>query len=176
MGTKPVHGGYGTRLYWVWNSMKQRCFNPNDRAYQNYGGRGITMCDRWRYSFALFRQDIGPRPSKSHSIDRLNNEGDYEPSNFRWATRRQQQNNQRPHFAKRKISARQAQVIRGLSKRGFSRSDLGSLYGVCPQTIGKIVRSNRHREFSRNPHPSTERGAPNWPNNQYPKLNPHLFH
>lgn len=146
-----IHGGWNTRLYSVWSSMKQRCFNPLDDAYPNYGGRGISVCDRWRYSFANFRDDMGPRPSKNHSIDRIDNDGNYEPSNCRWATRHQQQTNQRPHYGHRKISSRQSLIIKALSERGFSLNELSVLYGVYPQTIGTIVRGKRHLEFSRKP-------------------------
>ena len=73
--------------------MKARCANPNHPKYANYGGRGITVCDRWM-DFVEFWQDVGDRPGPEYSLDRINNDGDYEPGNVRWATAREQQNNQ----------------------------------------------------------------------------------
>ncbi len=79
--------------YKTWASMKQRCYNPNSNFYHRYGGRGITVCDRWRDSFEAFLDDIGLKPSRKHSIDRIDGEGNYEPGNVRWASPSVQQNN-----------------------------------------------------------------------------------
>jgi hypothetical protein len=88
------HGGYKTQEYAIWLSMKQRCYNPKNHNYPNYGGRGIVMCDAW-HDFAVFRHDVGPRPSPDHSLDRINNFVGYEPGNVRWATSKQQTRNMR---------------------------------------------------------------------------------
>lgn len=88
------HGKSKTPEYRTWAAMRHRCSNLKDR---NYGGRGITVCERWLHSFAAFYADMGPRPSAGHSIDRVNNDGNYEPSNCRWATRLQQASNRRRH-------------------------------------------------------------------------------
>ncbi len=75
-----------TSEYTVWQSMRARCQNPNNHAYDRYGARGIQVCDRWE-SFEAFYADVGPRPSTKHSLDRFpNNDGNYEPGNVRWAT------------------------------------------------------------------------------------------
>jgi hypothetical protein len=82
-----------TSEYMIWASMKQRCYNKKSTNYPRYGGRGISVCKEWMDSFDNFIKDVGPRPSMDHSLDRINNNGNYEPSNCRWATRFQQARN-----------------------------------------------------------------------------------
>jgi hypothetical protein len=90
------HGMYGTPEYSAWQSMRGRCENPKMGNYYLYGGRGISVCERWSASFEAFLKDMGLRPSPDHSLDRYpNNDGNYEPGNCRWATRKQQQRNRR---------------------------------------------------------------------------------
>ena len=95
--THGLSGGRGGKKpeYSIWLGIKRRCLKVNDVAYKNYGGRGIEVCDRWLNSFENFFKDVGERPSKNHSIDRINNEGHYEPSNCRWATHLEQGRNKR---------------------------------------------------------------------------------
>jgi hypothetical protein len=76
--------------------MRRRCRNPAAKDYHNYGGRGITVCARWQASYVAFLADVGRRPSPQHTLDRINNAGDYEPGNVRWATPKEQHANTRP--------------------------------------------------------------------------------
>jgi hypothetical protein len=78
-----------------WRTMIQRCHNPNSNGYYLYGSRGIKVCERWRTSFEAFCEDMGARPSPSHTIDRIDNDGNYEPGNVRWGTKKQQSTNSR---------------------------------------------------------------------------------
>lgn len=84
-----------TREYRSWSNAKTRCFNPRSPAFKNYGGRGITMCEEWQNDFETFFRDMGPCPP-SYTIERRNNDGNYEPSNCYWATRLEQSKNCRP--------------------------------------------------------------------------------
>lgn len=99
--SKPRRGAYPNGLsartleYGCWYSMIRRCYGAHCQDYKHYGARGITVCARWRESFPNFVADMGPRPGVTHSIDRIDVNGNYEPSNCRWATASEQQLNKR---------------------------------------------------------------------------------
>ena len=89
-----THGMTRTNIYRIWKSMMQRCCNERDKSYYNYGARGIRVCSRW-HKFENWYADMGDRPTPQHSIERINNDGDYLPSNCKWATRAEQNSNKR---------------------------------------------------------------------------------
>lgn len=91
---KHGHSGYNeSKEYRTWCNMKIRCYNKNHNRFEHYGGKGIKVCDRWLNSFENFLADMGNAPSSEYSIDRINNDGDYDPNNCRWATASEQINN-----------------------------------------------------------------------------------
>ena len=91
---KGTHNMFGTPEYKAWAAMIQRCTNPNDNRYKTHGARGIIVCKSW-LTFINFYKDLGSRPDNTYSLDRINNNGNYEKSNCRWATLSQQQLNKR---------------------------------------------------------------------------------
>ena len=146
------HGLSDTPIQKLWIQMKQRCLNPNDRSYRNYGARGIRVCDRWM-KFENFFADMGHKP-KGKSLDRIDNDGSYSPRNCRWASRSEQGNNTRTNvnleINGRRLTQRQAAKKFGLSdgciskrrKKGFTGLEL-----VQPKlkpiilTVGNIALS-----------------------------------
>lgn len=118
-----THGMRHSPEYSVWCGIKERCNNPNAECYARYGGRGISICPRWQNSFEAFFEDMGPRPTPNHSVERKDNAKGYDPSNCRWATRVEQGQNKRNNIL---ISAR------GLTKTAAA---WGRITGIKQATI-----------------------------------------
>lgn len=118
------HGDYGSRLYWVYDGMKQRCNNPNNPAYKNYGGRGITVCTEWSESYIVFREwavnnGYGPKLE----IDRINNDQGYNPTNCRFVTHTENNQNKRNNTLNTKLvqEIRRRHLLENLSIAELSR-------------------------------------------------------
>lgn len=131
--------------YNAWTNMKQRCYNVNHHHYKYYGERGIKVCERWRNSFTEFILDLGMKPGPEYSLGRIDNDGDYEPTNCRWETPEEQANNQR-HIDMKGEANRSAKLtnadvaeIRRRYSEGEYQKDLAKAFGVVQQQISNIV-------------------------------------
>lgn len=89
------HGLSKVPEYQIWKAMKARCYNQNHKNYADYGGRGITVCEKWKNDFAAFYTDMGKRPTRAHSIDRIDNDKGYAQGNCRWSSQKEQTSNTR---------------------------------------------------------------------------------
>lgn len=148
MSSRESHKMTDSKEYDIWICMKQRCYNKRKNRYNNYGGRGITVCDEWRNSFISFYNYMGKRPSSKHSLDRINVDGNYEPGNVRWATIHQQSSNRtnsnkvvgisydiRNHNYRASMNVNGVTVLRKSFSRYndaiAARKDSELKYGVC---------------------------------------------
>lgn len=118
--------------YKIWKGMRSRCLLKNDSHYPSYGGRGIRICDRWS-SYEAFLQDVGRRPSPRHTLDRIDNDGDYEPGNVRWATAKEQNRNTR----------RSRKIVRSDGVRFSSFAEAAEVTGEPWRAIHWAVRSGK---------------------------------
>lgn len=136
------HGLSNTSEHRIWRGMIQRCTNPKVSHYPLYGGRGITVCERWMSSFESFYTDMGPRPSSRHSIDRIDPDGSYTPKNCRWATHKEQSNNKRGSKICRvdgeECTLSEALVLFGIPKATYhSRARKGTPKSIA-MTVGSL--------------------------------------
>lgn len=131
-----THGQSGTLVYKIWKEMRSRCQNENSGSYHRYGGRGVSVAPEWE-SFEVFIRDMGPRPSTAFSIDRIDNNGNYEPSNCRWATQSQQARNKRTTVVTEAILEK-AKVFDAL---GFGTAYIASALNVSRAALYKALAS-----------------------------------
>lgn len=122
------HGHYNHPLFLTWYNMVARCTKPTHPAYKSYGGRGISVCDRWLTSFDAFVADMGPKPESAPEIDRIDNNGNYCPENCRWATRRQNVSNTR------------RTVFLSFRGKTMTQTEWAAEIGVAPHTISRRRR------------------------------------
>jgi len=125
-----------SRRYRAWCKMKERC-SPNNKDWKYYGGRGITICDEWK-SFLTFAEDMGSHPGPGWTLDRENNDGNYEPNNCRWATRKTQTRNSRQTT----LTDEQANIIRRRRLAGENGAAIGREYGITRQMVCDIAHGN----------------------------------
>lgn len=116
-----------TPEYRAWQGMLNRCRSTKARLYYRYGGRGIKVCAKWEKNFAAFLADVGKRPTPNHSLDRIDNNGNYEPGNVRWATMREQMRN----TSRCKLNEEAAKVFRSIGKQLVLAT---RIYGIRPET------------------------------------------
>lgn len=118
--------------YYCWAAMKSRCYNDKNASYKDYGGRGIVVCGRWLNSFENFVNDMGRRPSLDHSIDRIDNNGNYTPKNCKWSTSSEQSNN-----------TRRNKIIE-FDGKSMTLTQWGNFLGINPRTLrSKLIRSGK---------------------------------
>lgn len=150
-------------LYRVWGAMKERCENQNNRGYRRYGGRGIKVCERWRSSFENFMMDMGPRPEgQRYTVERVDTNGDYEPSNCRWATYKEQARNKRDNRLitfngqtkcaaewEEELGLRRGAVLRRLDQHGWSveKAITTPRRGPAPEHIRKARQAEHQRKY-----------------------------
>jgi hypothetical protein len=157
LGRPVKHGMHSSPENLAWRHMKDRCYNPKSQRYSRYGARGITVCERWRQSFEAFYQDVGPRPSPEHSIERLNNDGNYEPSNVVWAIR-DQQNNNKSTSVFIEHSGERLTIAQWSKKLGISQKTLGERM-KAGWTAEEIVTTPKEpRVWTRSPGRPRNRG------------------
>lgn len=132
------------RIYRVWQDMRARCSDQNDKRWKDYGGRGITVCERWSMSVAAFIADMGPDPGPEYSLDRINNDGNYEPGNVRWANRFEQARNTR----RTKLNTLTVRAIRILREHeGFTYQALADMLHLNKITIAQIATGRNWKDI-----------------------------
>lgn len=135
-------GGYGAKgrapEYRIWSTMKDRCSNPRNANYPNYGGRGIKVCDRWLESYVNFLADMGRKPFPDASIERENNDGDYNPSNCKWVHRSEQSAHRRCN----KFTEHMLTTVKFLRERGMGKWKIAKQIGIAKSSLSSQMRKH----------------------------------
>lgn len=129
--------GKVSKIFWIWLSMRNRCNNPKHKYYKNYGGRNIKICSRWN-NFINFLVDMGECPN-GLILDRIDNDGNYEPSNCRWTDYKTSNRNRRMT----KLSMEKAKEIRKLYSWGFKQYEIAKHFNISPATISYVVNEKK---------------------------------
>jgi len=139
---KTIHGQshtHVTKEYRTWQSMKNRCYNPNERSYKDYGAKGIEVCPQWLNDFQQFYEDMGPAPSPQHSIERIDFKSNYEPSNCIWLETKYQAHNRSNNTLNEDL----VRYIRQQRDRGVRQCDVARELNLNPSSVGKIYRNEQ---------------------------------
>ncbi len=139
-----IHGMCNTAEHSAWSSMIGRCYNPKSRRYALYGGRGISVCDRWLAKFSSFYTDMGPRPSDGHSLDRIDSNGNYEPGNCRWADI-ETQNRNRSNVRRWVVAGREMTIPEIAEHTGYTKNCI-HLRFRNGWTIDEVLAGRRDRK------------------------------
>ncbi len=135
---REIHGLSKLPEYITWMSIKARCYNKNVWQFYRYGGRGIIVCDKWKHSFVAFYKDMGNKPFDRAEIDRIDNDGNYGPSNCRWVTPMENKRN----TMRIKLTINKAEIIRKLAKSGkYTRKELAVKYEVSISSIDRVINN-----------------------------------
>lgn len=138
----------GTREHNSWRGMRERCYNRNHSAYKNYGGRGIKICQRWKNSFLEFYADMGKCPD-GMTIERIDNDGDYEPSNCKWATRKEQSRNRRNWIALLTYNGRTQHLVDWAKELGIIPSALHNRIHKYNWSLERALSTTKSHRWSR---------------------------
>lgn len=138
-GKNGIHNMTGSPEYLCWTKIKSRCYNKCNNRYYTHGARGIIVCESWLNSFENFFNDMGERPSSNHSIDRINNNGNYEPGNCRWATDKEQSNNRRSNVLIT-YSGQTRNMKQWAEKLGISYSSIRHQMVRSKRTIHEVIQ------------------------------------
>ncbi len=149
VGKNKTHGMKRSPEYRAWRGMKSRCHNPSSEHYQYYGAKGVTVCEAWRSSFTAFYQHIGPKTDPTHSVERIDCTGNYEPGNVKWGTEEEQANNRRDSvrltaFGETMTVAQWARKLGQLEHRIYARLKYGwGTEDALTFTVGRRTRWKR---------------------------------